>query len=94
MSESIKDLINSGALKNGTELSWNRYREGSKHLAVIEHGLIKTADGEFHRTPSGAARHLNGDKAVDGWKCWRLKSNNQLIDELRTQRRVYDKKSL
>jgi hypothetical protein len=81
--ESIKDLINSGELKNGSELIWNRSREGVKHIAVIESGLIKTADGQFHRTPSGAARHLNGDKPIDGWKCWRLKTNYLLIDELR-----------
>ena len=84
MSESIWDLVNSRILENGTELVWNRKKKGVKHIALIEDGLIKTSDGALHETPSGAASHLNGNKPIDGWKCWRLSSDNRLIDEFRT----------
>lgn len=83
MSESIKDLVDAGKILEGTELFWKRNREGSVHLAVIENGYIKTADGKVHKSPSGAARHLNGNKPIDGWKCWRIRATKKLIDELR-----------
>ena len=83
MSESIKDLVIAGKLSEGTELYWKRNREGSVHIAVIENGHIKTADGKLHKSPSGAAKHLNGNKPIDGWKCWRIKATKKLIDELR-----------
>ena len=86
MSDSIKSLVASGKLENGDKLFWKRKREGSIHRAVIELGMIKTADGKSHKSPSGAARHLNGNKPIDGWKCWRLTTNNLLIDELRTKK--------
>jgi hypothetical protein len=53
MSESIKDLINSGALKNGTELIWNRNREVSQAispfwLSIVEAlGSIKFEDSVY-----------------------------------------------
>ena len=85
MSESIGDLVKAGKLENGTELSWKRIREGSIHSAVIENGKIKTSDGVIHNSPSGAAKHLNGNKPIDGWKCWRIEPSKKLINELRSR---------
>lgn len=85
MSESIWDLVHSRKIENGTELIWNRKRKGVKHFAVIENGFIKTSDGVLHESPSGAANHLNENKPINGWKCWRLSSDNRLIDELRSK---------
>jgi len=85
MSITIKYLVELGILKNGDELYWKRNVRKTSHYATIENGLIKTEDGLSHKSPSGAARHLNNGKPIDGWKCWRLKSSGQLIDLLRSK---------
>ena len=58
----------------------------SSHEAVVnEDGTISTSDGKKHKTPSGAAKHLNQNKPVDGWIAWKhLKSGNKL-SELRSE---------
>jgi hypothetical protein len=80
---SISELIHRGKLTEDSVLVWNRKREGSVHRATILGVLIRTADGKLHKSPSGAAKHLNGNKPIDGWKCWRIESSNKLLDELR-----------
>jgi hypothetical protein len=65
----LNELIRSGVLPIGTELIWKR--------------AIRTSDGKLHKSPSGAARHLNNGKPVDGWKVWRIKESGILIDTLR-----------
>lgn len=83
MNISISELIHRGKLTEDSVLVWHRKREGSVHRATILGVLIRTADGKLHKSPSGAAKHLNGNKPIDGWKCWRIESSNKLLDELR-----------
>lgn len=85
MTFTLTQLLHLGKLQEGTVLVWRRKREGSVHRATVTRNGIKTADGAIHKSPSGAAKHLNGNKAVDGWKCWRIESTNKLIDELRAR---------
>ena len=79
----FRDLVESGKLPVGTELVWKRKLQGDTHTAIVEHESIRTSDGKLHKTPSGAARHLNNGKPVDGWKVWKIKSSGLLIDTLR-----------
>jgi len=80
----IKELINSGKLKEGQELVWNRPSLKIQHRArVIPGGKIQTSDGISHKTPSGAAKHLNGNKPVDGWLAWKTLENGKSLAELR-----------
>jgi len=81
----FSELLNLGVLQEGTVLVWKRKKEGSIHRATVTRTGIQTADGAIHKSPSGAAKHLNGDKPIDGWKCWRIESSNKLIDEFRTR---------
>ena len=82
----IVDLLKSGALTSGQELIWNRRVAKQIHIATINSdGSITTADGEKHKTPSGAAKHLNGGKPVDGWLAWKVKSNSVSLAELRSK---------
>lgn len=82
----IKDLIKIGSLQVGDELIWNRRSLGMQHTAtVVTGGLIQTADGQLHKTPSGAAKHLNGNKPVDGWIAWKSKKVGKSLAELRSQ---------
>lgn len=60
-------------LPHGTEarMSYN----GQQHLAHIENGFWITEDGQRHKSPSGAARHVavtrsGGKTNLDGWKYW------------------------
>ncbi len=76
-------LVSGGLIPNGTELIWKRRVQGDAHSATIVNGAIQTADGKLHKTPSGAARHLNNGNPVDGWKVWRIKSTGLLIDTFR-----------
>lgn len=81
---STKDLIKSGALQVGQELIWNRRVARQIHLATInQDGSITTADGVKHKSPSGAAKHLNGNKPVDGWLAWKIKSTGNSLASLR-----------
>lgn len=50
---------------------------------TIFNGTITTSDGAIHKTPSGAAKHLNGNKPVDGWHTWKIKSSGVRLSELR-----------
>jgi hypothetical protein len=79
----FKQLVTSGLIPNGTELIWKRRIQGDVHTSTVVNGTIQTADGKLHKTPSGAARHLNNGKPVDGWKVWKIKSSGLLIDTFR-----------
>lgn len=81
---SIKDLLKANLVTGGTELIWKRRQAKKIHTALINsNGTISTSDGVIHKTPSGAAKHLNGNKPVDGWNTWKIKSTGQALSELR-----------
>lgn len=80
----LKQLLSKGILNAGEELIWKRRVMKENHLAVLNaDGTITTADGKKHKTPSGAAKHLNGNKPVDGWLAWRVKSSGLSLSALR-----------
>ena len=80
----VVDLIQKGSLAGGQELIWNRRVAKQIHLATVnQDGSITTEDGVNHKTPSGAAKHLNGNKPVDGWLAWKVKSTGQTLSSLR-----------
>lgn len=80
----LVDLVKSGSLVAGQELIWNRRVAKETHLATVnQDGSITTADGVKHKTPSGAAKHLNGNKPVDGWLAWKIKTTGQSLASLR-----------
>lgn len=82
----IKDLLKAGLVQDGTELIWNRKVAKQKHIATINlKGTITTADGSVHKTPSGAAKHLNSNKPIDGWNAWKLKDGGFSLSELRSK---------
>jgi hypothetical protein len=80
----VIDLVKKGSLIAGQELIWNRRVAKEIHLATVnQDGSITTADGVKHKTPSGAAKHLNGNKPVDGWLAWKIKSTGASLASLR-----------
>ena len=80
----VIDLVKKGSLNAGQELIWNRRVAKEIHLATVnQDGSISTADGVKHKTPSGAAKHLNGNKPVDGWLAWKIKSTGASLASLR-----------
>jgi len=80
----VVDLVKQGSLTVGQELIWNRRVAKQIHLATVnQDGSITTADGVKHKTPSGAAKHLNGNKPVDGWLAWKIKSTGVSLASLR-----------
>jgi len=82
----IKDLIKAGLVKEGTELIWIRRVAKEQHIATINSGgTITTADGLVHKTPSGAAKHLNSNKPIDGWNAWKLRVGGNSLSELRSK---------
>ena len=82
----VVDLIKSGSLSPGQELVWSRRVAKETHLATVnQDGSITTADGVKHKTPSGAAKHLNGNKPVDGWLAWKVKSSLTTLAALRAK---------
>lgn len=82
---SVKTLITKGLLNSGQVLIWKRRVLNSTFTAVVQpDGSLKTEDGKLHKSPSGAAKHLNGDKPVDGWMAWKVKDSGKSLAELRT----------
>ena len=79
----FNELVKSGAIPIGTELVWKRRIQGETHTAIVLDGTIRTTDGKLHKSPSGAARHLNNGKPVDGWKVWKIRESGILIDTFR-----------
>ena len=80
----IKDLLRANLVVGGTELFWKRTKAKQTFTAVLNsNGTITTSDGAIHKTPSGAAKHLNDNKPVDGWNTWRVKSSGKRLSELR-----------
>jgi hypothetical protein len=80
----VVDLVKRGSLTAGQELIWNRRVAKQIHLATVnQDGSITTADGVKHKTPSGAAKHLNGNKPVNGWLAWKIKSTGASLASLR-----------
>jgi hypothetical protein len=80
----VVDLVKKGSLSVGQELIWVRRVAKQTHIATVnQDGSITTADGKKHKTPSGAAKHLNGNKPVDGWLAWKLKDTGQSLASLR-----------
>ena len=83
----VVDLVQKGTLTAGQELIWNRRVAKQVHLATVNiDGSITTADGVKHKTPSGAAKHLNGNKPVDGWLAWKVKNTGDSLASLRHSR--------
>jgi hypothetical protein len=81
---SIYDLLKANLVSAGTELIWKRKQAKQTHTALINsNGTISTSDGVIHKSPSGAAKHLNGNKPVDGWNTWKIKSTGRALSELR-----------
>ncbi len=82
----LDQLIKLGKINVGEELVWQRRGIGVQHRAkVIAGGKIQTADGLVHKTPSGAAKHLNGNKPVDGWIAWKVPAKGQSLLQIRSQ---------
>ena len=82
----LKELLKAGFLQPGEELVWHRRATQKTHVVVVrEDGSLTTSDGKLHKTPSGAAKHLNGNKPVDGWIAWKKKSNQVSLAELRSK---------
>jgi hypothetical protein len=82
----IQALILKGHISAGEKIVWNRRVKKISHKAHINHdGSITTEDGLVHRTPSGAAKHLNQGKPVDGWLAWSLESTNEPLAHFRNK---------
>ena len=82
----VADLIKIGSISAGQELIWARRVARETHTAIVnQDGSITTSDGVKHKTPSGAAKHLNGNKPVDGWLAWKVKGSSTSLSDLRAK---------
>jgi hypothetical protein len=82
----LADLMKVGLLQAGETLIWEQKHLGKIHRAeVTPQGFIKTQDGAIHKTPSGAAKHLNNQKPIDGWLAWKTEKKNEKLGQLRSQ---------
>ena len=70
-----------GKIDIGTKLIMKKYGEVLK-AEISTNGLIKTEDGQFHKSPSGAARAFNQGRPINGWLVWKLEDGSSL-DSLR-----------
>jgi hypothetical protein len=79
----IRDLVEGGYLVEGDRLIWRRKSLKLVHIAVVtSSGILNTEDGQGHKSPSGAAKHL-GKQPIDGWLAWKLEGSGETLAELR-----------
>jgi hypothetical protein len=52
-------------------------------VTVQANGTLKTPSGTIYRTPSNAAKELNGGIAINGWRVWKLQRNSKSLLEIR-----------
>jgi len=83
---SVKTLIDSKLISPGCVIVWKRRLAGDSYRATINpDGTIQTSDGVIHKSPSGAARHLNFGKPIDGWNVWKIAGSNDSLSQLRSK---------
>lgn len=83
---SVKTLIDSNLVSSGCVIVWKRRMVGDPYRATINpDGTIQTSDGVVHKSPSGAARHLNSGKPIDGWNVWKIEGRNESLSQLRSK---------
>ena len=81
---SIKLLLELNLLNSGDVLIWNRRSEAQTYRATLkDNGYIQTPDGVIHKSPSGAAKHLNAGKPIDGWLAWHLEETGETLADIR-----------
>jgi hypothetical protein len=86
---SVKTLIDSNLITSGCVIVWKRRAIGSSFHAIINSdGTIQTPDGIIHKSPSGAARHLNSGKPIDGWNVWKIAGSNESLSQLRSKLKI------
>ena len=77
------DLILSGKIKPETKII--RKTKTDNFIGWILHdGTIKLEDNSIHRTLSGAAKHTNNGRNIDGWLVWRIYEQQDIcLNDLR-----------
>lgn len=89
----IKMLLDEGIIENGTTLYSNT--DPTKTAQINSEGFIKlNIEGieKLYPFPSGAARALV-NLSVNGWKFWKVKINNELM-EISELREIYKQKKI
>lgn len=66
----VAHLLEAGFLSIGTELIG--IYKGRRYRATVanEDGHLRLDDGHVCRSPSGAAKHVTGNRSGDGWRFW------------------------
>ena len=83
---SVKTLVDANLIASGCVIVWKRRKVSDTYRATINpDGTIQTSDGVVHKSPSGAARHLNSGKPIDGWNVWKIAGSNQSLSQLRSK---------
>ncbi len=81
----LLSLIEAGLLRAGDDLIHRRIRKGKTYSARVErNGMIVTADGSVHSSPSRALSTQIGT-SVNGWKSWVHVPSQRTLDELRAE---------
>jgi hypothetical protein len=80
----LSDLLDSGLLRPGDELIWNRPRVGQEFTATVTgDGRIQLVDGRTFSSPSRAAMEAAEIASYDGWYAWRTRSTAETLHSLR-----------
>jgi len=67
----VADLLDAGFLSIGTELVGIYKGRSYKATVANEDGHLRLDDGHVCKSPSGAAKHVTGNRSGDGWRFWR-----------------------
>jgi len=87
----VKDLLNAGYIKPGDRI--HRIYKGKHFEAkVLSDGRIEMEDGTVCKSLSGAAKHVSGHSAEDGWHIWKYRDRSGKIVSMDEMRKSLKKK--
>jgi hypothetical protein len=77
----VADLMDAGLFSAGTTLVFRGPRALGRKATVLADGRIEADDGSVWGTLSGAAKHVTGLGAANGWFYWAVESTNRRLTE-------------
>lgn len=83
----LADLVETGMLRPGQTLEWDRPRLGQKYRATVtDNAALRLEDGREFSSPSRAAMEAADVPAYDGWYAWRIDGDGrESLHELRVR---------
>lgn len=80
---SVRRLLETGHLQVGQELVYkNSSSEKTMKVSIDTNGFLVDKMGNVYKTPTAAAKSINNNKSINGWKAWRDAVSHSTLNEI------------